>query len=1272
MKTMLFAFTVLLSLALPAGTWYVDASRPNDAGDGLAPETAKRTLQAAVNAAEASGETELTVLVAPGTYAEGEFTDSDGAKNRVIIKKKLTLRSTGSRDNTFIVGALSSGASGIGTDSVRCVCIDGGSDASAVNGTVVRGFTFRNGSAGKANGNTSGGGGAVCFNKDSGVVYVKDCAAVDCAAYYGGGFRGVVAIRSMVKKCRSAGGSALWGCKAYNCLFVENGQPDNYNEEVLKGDGPYVNCTAVANNGSLMRAAATQRMYNSLSVLPSRQEFTSSNCGGDYNVVSYSQGLGAGKQEHSRQLSSDTLLFAVMVAPMTGDYRPCAGGLADGTGDPSQCAPDWVPADDRNKDYRGNPRVVDNKVDIGAFQGAVQVAGGCLVRTDIVPTTASTTYARKWFANAVAWPTMLRITPPEGTYCCELWNDAKADAPTLMTVRYADYDGGFWQTPPPKDANWRMAFVPATETLWVDANSTAETPDGSEAAPYRTIQAAVDAAGNAATDYTIVNVKPGTYADGETKANDCLSVVAIREKNVCLRAVDRRAAVIRGRLADGDEAYGEGAVRCVAVDLGDSQPGARRVAIQGFRLENGATGTSENQDDLCSNGGAVCVAPFATTNSLHGQVLDCAISNCAGRYSLVRSVWLQRCVLADCLSLGDAALRQSYATSSSIRNVASSGNGLVANSSSAVNCTIDLMADGKRARIGSNSGHLYNTVAQHGAIHREILSCGVYLYDVTQTEARGVPPAGSVTCTNENPLVNFLHDGRCPLLADSPAFGKWTVAEARLADVVPWLDADFDGVPLQVTDGKVTPGAFQQAYEPKDVYADAAKADDSGDGLTPETAKRTLAAAMSVADCGDTIYVAAGRYAEGDMTQLAPVDSGSSFSVRARVVVPARATLVGAGADVTSIAGGFAADGEGALVRGVILGDDAMLKGVTVADGLCVTNRNAGDDSFAAGILASRSATVEDCVISNCRSYWYGAVFGGTFRRCAFRDNWAMGGAASVGHGAVWENCLFTANRGSYIITDYERIANCTFLYDNVAVAGNRISTFGSFVDGAVICNSALILSPTLENTPMPTMRNCLLPKIGSNSWRWDVADGVNATDCLLSETTFANAASWEGVPDGNYVGLDRGANADAPEGTDFAGAQRIQNATVDIGCCEFDWMPTYSAAFSSRGWAEVTATAGAVTAATGGLLFGADGALTAKMLVAPGKPVAVKATVVGEGALQVKVNGALVGTLVAGVPRVILEGLSAEDRIEIAFSGAGEALLAGLKGAGGFHVIVR
>lgn len=1263
-KSLTVGLVAVAALALRAGTWHVDEKSTAESPDGSA-GAPYRTIQAAVDAAEASGDAELVVKVAPGTYASGERADSNGAKNRVVITKKLTLESTGSRDDTFIVGALDdSNAHGLGAGSVRGICVDG----SAAAGTVIRGFAFRDCSA--SDSSTIGGyGGAVCFTEESGSVYVKDCSAVDCAACYGGAFCGVVAIRSLVKGCHNdnsgSKGSAMYKCKAYCCLIVSCGSKTSYAEYILQGDGPYVNCTAVGNNGSLLRCSASQLMYNSISTLASRQEFDGTNAGGANDIIESSNG-GAKIANYKQAANNTDAFYSLLVAPMLGDYRPVAGGAAEEAGDSQWCAFDWIPEGDRNLDYFGNPRVVNGKLDAGAIQGAVPTVGGVLRQTEVVPTSATAAdYNRQWYARGETWPTMLRITPPEGTYCCELWNDASG---TLKTVRYADYDGGFWQTPPPEGAKWRMAFVPATATLWVDANSTAESPDGSEAAPYQTIQAAVDAAGGEATDYTIINVKPGTY-EGATEANGCKSVVAIG-KNVYLRAVGDGKPVIRGRLAAGTQAYGEGAVRCVAVDLGDNL-GRMRVAIQGFRLENGSTtAVDSNQDDVGSNGGAVCAAPLATANNLYAQVLDCTIANCAGRYSLVRSVWLQRCVIADCLDVADSALRQSYATSCAIRNVASPGNGLVANDSTVVNCTIDLLAGGVRARVGSNSGKLYNTIAQHGTIHREIRAYGVYLHDLNKgDDTRGVPYDGSVTCTNENPQVNFLHDGRCPLLADSPAFGKWTVAEAKLADVAPWLDADFDGVPLQVTDGKVTPGAFQQAYEPKDVYANAAKADDSGDGLTPETAKRTLAAAMNVADCGDRIHVAAGRYAEGDMAQLTPVDSGSSFSVRARVVVPARATLVGAGADATKIVGGFAEDGEGALVRGVILGNDAMLKGVTVADGLCVTNRSAGDDSIAAGILASRSATVEDCVISNCWSYQHGAVYGGTFRRCVFRDNWAMSGAFSVGSAFALENCLAAGNRGSNLLSDYRRIDSCTFLYDNIAVGGNRIGTFGTYVGDAVINNSALILSPTTVDTKVPTLNNCLLPTIGSNSWRWKP---LATTDCLLSEVTVSS--SWNGIPDANYVGLDRGTNEKVPAEltTDLAGAQRIQNVAVDIGAYEFDWMATYSAAFSKRGWATVVGTEGTVRNDAAGIAVGADGVVKAKMARNPGRPVSVRATVT-EGELVVRVNGEVIGSLTADVAKLWLGELAAGDVIELAFADQeGCAVVAGLKGEGGLQVIVR
>ena len=39
-------------------------------------------------------------------------------------------------------------------------------------------------------------------------------------------------------------------------------------------------------------------------------------------------------------------------------------------------------------------------------------------------------------------------------------------------------------------------------------------------------------------------------------------------------------------------------------------------------------------------------------------------------------------------------------------------------------------------------------------------------------------------------------------------------------------------------------------------YADASKADDSGDGLTPETAKKHIQAAVDLCASGSTVYVA--------------------------------------------------------------------------------------------------------------------------------------------------------------------------------------------------------------------------------------------------------------------------------------------------------------------------------------------------------------------------------------------------------------------------------
>ncbi len=64
-KLLLLALCAILSANVDARTLYVNAKRPNNKGNGLSAKKAKKTIQAAINAAKKGD----TILVYPGTYA---------------------------------------------------------------------------------------------------------------------------------------------------------------------------------------------------------------------------------------------------------------------------------------------------------------------------------------------------------------------------------------------------------------------------------------------------------------------------------------------------------------------------------------------------------------------------------------------------------------------------------------------------------------------------------------------------------------------------------------------------------------------------------------------------------------------------------------------------------------------------------------------------------------------------------------------------------------------------------------------------------------------------------------------------------------------------------------------------------------------------------------------------------------------------------------------------------------------------------------------------
>jgi hypothetical protein len=109
---------------------YVDLNSTNPVPPFASWNTAATNIQGAVDAANAGDQ----VLVADGTYQQGNRLTSDGVANRVVITNSVTLRSANGASVTSIDGG----------QAVRCV--------SLTNGASLVGFTFTRGKGGDGGG----------------------------------------------------------------------------------------------------------------------------------------------------------------------------------------------------------------------------------------------------------------------------------------------------------------------------------------------------------------------------------------------------------------------------------------------------------------------------------------------------------------------------------------------------------------------------------------------------------------------------------------------------------------------------------------------------------------------------------------------------------------------------------------------------------------------------------------------------------------------------------------------------------------------------------------------------------------------------------------------------------------------------------------------------------------------------------------------------------------------------------------------------------------
>lgn len=172
--------TVAGATAAPSSTWHVDAARDDDAGTGLDWATAKRSLQAAVDAA-ADGD---TILVAPGVY-----------EPVATFNKPLLIASVDGAAATVIDGGCVLRGATLGNDAWQT-------------NTVLRGFTVRNGCA-------AFGGGALGGT-------LEGCRLDGNLALEGGGAYGSTLIDCLLLSNLAAYGGGACEARLFNCTVEGN------------------------------------------------------------------------------------------------------------------------------------------------------------------------------------------------------------------------------------------------------------------------------------------------------------------------------------------------------------------------------------------------------------------------------------------------------------------------------------------------------------------------------------------------------------------------------------------------------------------------------------------------------------------------------------------------------------------------------------------------------------------------------------------------------------------------------------------------------------------------------------------------------------------------------------------------------------------------------------------------------------------------------------------------------------------------------------------
>ena len=598
------------------------------------------TIQAAVDAAT----NDDRIYIAEGVYDAGGESLPDSTSSRVKIDgKKLHLIGAG-RGKTVIVGNLGSDDKRSGA--CRCIYVNYGQ------GTVIEGVTLKDGATICPDytnyDSRSGGGILVAGGQDPVDVYLVDSEIVGCKAVYGGGARRGTLVRCLVDGGYAESGLAAYGSRLVNCV-VTRSQRAGFNTEdgVLFSSTAY-NCTLADNNANY--ALYNTAAYGSIVAFSSSKAETG----------------GTSETEDCVFGSSAPQGRMQFLAPAAGDWRLINTSDAIGAASISRLKelsfPEGVGAL-ADFDFSGKPIVEKNgKIDAGAFQGTVTPAAGGLY---FQPDTDSVRVVCDGHTNAldgVTWvfpevyPTQYVFAAvSEGRALCRL---ARRDANGVAAASQLGFAPGLDDTfrliPPPTPgfvATNYFEYAHEDKVRWVDANNGNDNNGGSEAAPYKTLKAAVESL-DFTTGASVVYVKKGRYDEetmdapsGITEGKFRLVVDAGDYGRIRIVAVDGpdETFIVGGpetpESAGSLSGCGDNAVRGVFLK------GKSDISLQGFTI----TGCYSRSPQYTSrkNGSAF----FSTDGLTRAQITDCIISNNYACGSIVYGGLMKRCRLVNNTSM---------------------------------------------------------------------------------------------------------------------------------------------------------------------------------------------------------------------------------------------------------------------------------------------------------------------------------------------------------------------------------------------------------------------------------------------------------------------------------------------------------------------------------------------------------------------------------------------------------------------------------------------